>query len=52
VDQKYGVSGAQPAETFSQVLAQAWTESHPVLQTVGGDAGTEAGACGPDGCAI
>lgn len=48
VDQKYGVSGAQPAGVFSQVLEQAWTASHPVLQTVGGDAE----ACGPDGCAI
>ncbi len=48
VDQKYGVSGAQPAEVFSQVLDQAWTAAHPVLQTVGGDAD----ACGPDGCAI
>ncbi len=48
VDQKYGVSGAQPAETFAQVLDQAWTESHPVLQMAGGDAE----ACGPDGCAI
>lgn len=48
VDQKYGVSGAQPAETFSQVLNQAWTESHPALQQVGGDAD----ACGPDGCPI
>jgi predicted DsbA family dithiol-disulfide isomerase len=48
VDQKYGVSGAQPAEVFSQVLDQAWTASHPVLQMAGGDAE----ACGPDGCAI
>ena len=39
---------AQPAEVFSQLLDQAWTEAHPVLQTVGG----EAEACGPDGCAI
>jgi len=48
VDAAYGVSGAQPAEVFSQVLQQAWTAAHPVLQTVGGDAD----ACGPDGCAI
>lgn len=48
VDRTYGVSGAQPAEVFSQVLDRAWAESHPVLQTVGGDAE----ACGPDGCAI
>jgi predicted DsbA family dithiol-disulfide isomerase len=52
VDQKYGVSGAQPAETFTRVLDQAWAEAHPVLQRVGGDGGSEAGACGPDGCAI
>jgi len=48
VDQAYGVSGAQPAEVFSQVLDQAWAASHPVLQMAGGDAE----ACGPDGCAI
>ncbi len=30
--------GAQPTEVFAQVLAQAWTESRPALQTVGGDA--------------
>lgn len=52
VDRAYGVSGAQPAEVFSQVLDQAWAASHPVLQTVGGDAGSDAGACGPDGCPI
>lgn len=48
VDRAYGVSGAQPSEVFTQVLERAWAESHPVLQTVGGDAE----ACGPDGCAI
>ncbi|MBZ5737185.1 DsbA family oxidoreductase [Nocardioides mangrovi] len=51
VDQKYGVSGAQPAELFAQVLDQAWTASHPVLQMAGGDAADDA-ACGPDGCPI
>jgi predicted DsbA family dithiol-disulfide isomerase len=48
IDQAYGVSGAQPAETFRQVLDQAWAASHPTLQMAGG--GAE--ACGPDGCAI
>ncbi len=48
IDRAYGVSGAQPAEVFAQVLDQAWSESHPVLQSLGGDAE----ACGPDGCAI
>ena len=27
VDRKYGISGAQPAETISQVLARAWAEA-------------------------
>ena len=48
IDQKYGVSGAQPAAAFTQVLEQAWTEAHPVLQMAGGDAE----ACGPDGCPV
>jgi len=52
VDQAYGISGAQPAEVFSQVLDQAWTASHPVLQMAGGDAASDGQACGPDGCAI
>ncbi|GAB2460167.1 DsbA family oxidoreductase [Nocardioides hungaricus] len=56
IDRTYGISGAQPAETFGRVLDQAWADSHPVLQTVGGDAGSGArpdvGACGPDGCPI
>jgi predicted DsbA family dithiol-disulfide isomerase len=49
VDQRYGLSGAQPAEVFSQLLEQAWAESHPGLEVVG-TPGAE--ACGPDGCAI
>ena len=50
VDRRYGVSGAQPAEVFTQVLEQAWSETHPVLQQVVGGAVSE-DACGPDGCA-
>ncbi len=50
VDRAYGVSGAQPAEVFAQVLQQAWDASHPVLQVVPGAA--DADACGPDGCAV
>jgi len=47
VDRKYGISGAQPTEVFTQVLERAWDEAHPQLDLVGG-----ADACGPDGCAI
>jgi predicted DsbA family dithiol-disulfide isomerase len=45
VAQKYGVSGAQPADTLRQVLDRAWAETHPSLQLVGG-----ASVCGADGC--
>ena len=47
IDQKYGISGAQPAETFRQVLDRAWADTHPAIEVIGGD-----DACGPDGCAI
>ena len=47
VDEKYGVSGAQPTEVFSQVLERAWSESHPTIEVLA--TGEE---CGPDGCAI
>ncbi len=47
VDEKYGVSGAQPVEVFDQVLRQAWAERTPTVQLVGGSEDV----CGPDGCA-
>jgi predicted DsbA family dithiol-disulfide isomerase len=47
VDQKFGISGAQPPEVFAQVLEQAWAAAAPTLQmTAAGE------ACGPDGCAV
>ena len=46
---KYGLSGAQPSEVFAQALSQAWSETQPSIQTIGGD---DAAACGPDGCAL
>ena len=48
VDERYGVSGAQPVATFTQVLERAWSDAHPPLAMVSSDAGE---ACGPDGCA-
>ncbi len=50
VDRRLGVSGAQPAEVFTQLLTQAWQDAHPPLAipTLPGAAGAE--ACGPDGC--
>ena len=49
IDGKYGISGAQPTELFSQALDQAWTEAHP-LQMVTTDAGDA--TCEGDSCAI
>jgi predicted DsbA family dithiol-disulfide isomerase len=50
IDRKYGISGAQPAEVFGQVLERAWDEAHPQLEQVVGSTSDE--ACGPDGCPI
>lgn len=50
VDGRYGISGAQPTEVFTQVLERAWGESHPAIEMVSESAAGD--ACGPDGCAI
>ncbi|MBP2217028.1 DsbA family protein [Arthrobacter sp. CAN_C5] len=47
IDRKYGISGAQPTETFRQALDQAWQESHPLVSVVPSADGP---ACGPEGC--
>jgi predicted DsbA family dithiol-disulfide isomerase len=49
-DRRLGLSGAQPAEVFAQLLAQAWADANPPLAipTIAGAADAE--ACGPDGC--
>ncbi|MGW1748187.1 DsbA family oxidoreductase [Streptomyces sp. NPDC002092] len=48
LDRKFGVSGAQPAEVFTQALTQAWGERSPLQLIDQGDAD----ACGPEGCAV
>jgi predicted DsbA family dithiol-disulfide isomerase len=48
LDRTYGVSGAQPAEVFTQALTQAWGNRSPLQLIDRGDAD----ACGPDGCAV
>ncbi|MGV9235149.1 DsbA family oxidoreductase [Streptomyces nigra] len=48
LDRAYGVSGAQPAEVFTQALTQAWGDRSPLTLLDTGDAD----ACGPDGCAV
>lgn len=48
LDGRYGISGAQPTEVFSQALTQAWSDAHP-LEMVTTDGG---GACEGDSCAL
>uniref|UniRef100_UPI0037354149 DsbA family oxidoreductase n=1 Tax=Luteococcus sp. TaxID=1969402 RepID=UPI0037354149 len=51
---KYGISGAQPAEALEQALSQAWRELHPQVQPLSvpglDGTGTSGPACGPNGC--
>ncbi|MBC6610902.1 DsbA family oxidoreductase [Hymenobacter sp. BT507] len=45
-DDKYAVSGAQPAELFQEVLEKVWEENHPAPTLV---AGQDGAACDVDG---
>lgn len=47
LEEKYGVSGAQPVDTLVQVLERAWAERVPAVQVL-----AQGEECGPDGCAI
>ncbi len=54
IDERYGVSGAQPLEVFENALQTAFAASQP-LTIVSGDAESDAGdtgACEGDSCAI
>lgn len=54
IDERYGVSGAQPTEVFLNALQTAWAASQP-LTLVSGDANgdaDDAGVCEGDSCAI
>ena len=51
LDEKYGISGAQPVEVFQQALEQAWAESHPLIQVKSAPS-EDAGNCDGDECAI
>ncbi|MFI0979000.1 DsbA family oxidoreductase [Streptomyces sp. NPDC021093] len=47
-DRRYGVSGGQPAEVFTQALEQAWKGRGP-LMTPAASPGAEGGSCDVDG---
>jgi predicted DsbA family dithiol-disulfide isomerase len=53
LDRKFGVSGAQPFEVFSQALAQAWErrdEEPELRESAGCGGGCGNGACGTGAC--
>jgi len=51
IDEKYGVSGAQPVEVFQEALRRANADRKPVTLITSPGA-TDDPTCGPDGCAI
>ncbi|WP_062241761.1 DsbA family oxidoreductase [Brevibacterium epidermidis] len=59
INRKYGISGAQPADVFTQALETAWDEGQKLTvlarppQSTDKDKAdelTEGAVCGPDGC--
>lgn len=51
IDERYGISGAQPTEVFVQALQQVWDELNAAPKPVIQPLVTDGEACGPDGCA-
>jgi predicted DsbA family dithiol-disulfide isomerase len=49
IDERYGISGAQPAEVFTEALEQAWAEGHPLIKVGSAQSGD---VCEGDSCAI
>ncbi|WP_454193647.1 DsbA family oxidoreductase [Paenibacillus sp. Marseille-Q7038] len=48
IDRKYGISGAQPLQVFTDALTQAWSESQP-LKVFGG---SDDALCTDDSCGL
>lgn len=51
VDERLGLSGAQPSELIAKVLRKALNERQPQVTLVG-DADSAMGVCGPEGCEV
>lgn len=49
-DEKYAISGAQPAELFLTAFERAWADAQPVVEVLEGD--TDSGLCEDDNCAV
>jgi predicted DsbA family dithiol-disulfide isomerase len=54
IDERYGISGAQPAEVFLDALRRVWSESHPLTIVGSAESGPDNGtaSCDADGCRI
>lgn len=50
IDEKYGISGAQPTEVFLKALEQAWADAHPLINVTAGS--QQGGVCEGDNCAL
>lgn len=50
-DEKFAVSGAQPADLFMTAFERTWADSHPIVQVMGSGS-QDAGVCDDDSCAI
>jgi len=50
VDRRIAVSGAQPADVFTQLLEAGWREANPVQTLAAAD--PDAAACADDSCAV
>ncbi len=49
VDDRYGISGAQPTELFTEALHRAWDDAYPALQTLSATGGSGP-SCEGDAC--
>jgi predicted DsbA family dithiol-disulfide isomerase len=52
VDGKFGIAGAQDADTILNVLERAWTKAHPLEMVAVPADGADAAACEGDSCPI
>jgi predicted DsbA family dithiol-disulfide isomerase len=50
IDERYGVSGAQPADVLLEVLETAWAEAHPLVAV--GRGATPADGCDDGSCPV
>jgi len=50
IDDRYGISGAQPTELFVEALAKAWSDTHPIELVKSADDAEL--SCTDDVCAI